>query len=396
MSSVSIGGAYRRRKRAWKGIQPSSLAMLLGFAFLLFSTIGLLITAISPYRIPLLLFLALAVSYGLFAAAYAYVSIRIHWLIIFAILPFESLVIWWLQKQVLLQPQWPSVAHSEMLIRLNWSVGLACILIVASYVLVFMVTGREGKRFFRVHAEVELAAEIHRALVPMIDLCVDGFQIYGVSVPSGEVGGDLVDAFNRPEAGGWIAYLADVSGHGVSSGVLMAMLKSAIRMSLRRNNNAPKMLEEVNEVFYSLKAPNSFATFAGIACTRDSGLEVVVAGHLPILYSTEKEVQELDTPGLPIGILPQSDFHSLSLNIRPGEILAIVTDGLTEVFNTRGEELGDSYIKRTLERERNRPLDQIAATLLAQATEWGPRSDDQSLLLVRCVDSAQFSPIAEV
>jgi phosphoserine phosphatase RsbU/P len=156
-------------------------------------------------------------------------------------------------------------------------------------------------------------------------------------------------------------------------------------MSLRQNQAAPKMLDEVNQVFYSLKAPNSFATFAAISCTAQSGLEVIIAGHLPILHCDGREVHELDTPGLPVGIRPDSDFRAASLDLKEGELLAIVTDGLTEVFNKKGIELESDYIKRTLVKECGRPLDQIANSLLAQANAWGPRSDDQSLLLVRRV-----------
>ncbi|MEO8726847.1 MAG: PP2C family protein-serine/threonine phosphatase [Acidobacteriaceae bacterium] len=364
-------------------MQTTSLVMLLGFAFLLFSTIGLLVTSGIPRHLPPPLFWTIVISYGIFAAIYAFVSIRIHWLLVFALMPLQFAENWWFQMQVRKQALLPAVAHSELAQRLDWAMGLACLLIVVSYTLVFLVMGREGKRFFKVHAEVELASEIHRALVPLISLRIGGFEIYGLSLPSGEVGGDLVDAFVRPQEGSWIAYVADVSGHGVSSGVLMAMLKSATRMSLRQNQDAPKMLDEVNEVFYSLKAPNSFATVAAISWTEERRLEVIVAGHLPILHCDGREVHELDTPGLPVGIMPESDFHALALDMKQGEVLAIVTDGLTEVFNKKGVELEDGYIKRTLVRECGRPLDQIATSLLAQAKAWGPRSDDQSLLLVR-------------
>jgi serine phosphatase RsbU (regulator of sigma subunit) len=378
-----IQDALRRRREAWSQVRTSSLVMMLCFAFLLFSTMGLLMSSLSRRHIPPLLFWSMVINYGLFAMAYAYVSIRIHWILIFAIMPFETLLNWWLQRQVEMQPLLPMVAHSELIARLDKALGLACLMIVISYTLVFVVMAREGKRFFQMHAEVELASEIHRALVPPIELRVGEFEIYGRSLPSGEVGGDLVDAFVRPEDGSWFAYVADVSGHGVSSGVLMAMLKSAMRMSLRQNQEAGKMLDEVNNVFYSLKAPNSFATLAAISFVEHRGLEIVVAGHLPILHSDGREVRDLDTPGLPVGILPDSEFRAITLALKTGEMLAIVTDGLTEVFNKKVEEAGDGYIRMILVKEHESPLELIANHLLAEANAWGARSDDQSLLLVR-------------
>lgn len=357
--------------------------MVLSFAFLLFSTIGLLITASVPRHIPLPLFWIVVLMYGVFATGYAFVSIRVHWFWVFAILPLQFLANWVLSRQVDLQTALPIAKNSEFFHRISWSLGVACLMIVASYALMFFITGREGKRFFKIHAEVELASEIHRALVPPINLRVGQFEIYGLSLPSGEVGGDLVDAIVQPRHGRWIAYVADISGHGVSSGVLMAMLKSATRMSLRQERDAPKMLDEVNEVFYSLKAPNSFATCAAIGFAEQTGTEVIVAGHLPILYCNGREVRELDTPGLPIGIMAVSDFRAMPVDFKPGEILAIVTDGFTEVFDKKGVELESGYIKRTLVTEYAQSLDRIASSLVAQANAWGARSDDQSLLLVR-------------
>ncbi len=364
-------------------MRTTSVAMVLCFAFLLFSTIGLLAISLSPRHIPPLLLWAFVLNYGVFAVGYAYVSIRIHWLLVFAIIPFEFLLNWWLQEQLLLQPVLPMVAHSELIARLDRALGLACLMIVISYVLVFVVMAREGRRFFQMHAEVELASEIHRALVPLINLRVGEFEIYALSVPSGEVGGDLVDAFVRPESGSWFAYVADVSGHGVSSGVLMAMLKSAMRMSLRQNQDMGKMLDEVNSVFYSLKAPNSFATLAAINFEEQTGLEIVVAGHLPILLSNGLGVRDLDTPGLPVGILADSEFRAITLELKTNEMLAIVTDGLTEIFNKKGEEFGDDYIRGILLKEYGGSLEQIANRVLVEANAWGARSDDQSLLLVR-------------
>lgn len=372
---------YRERAKIWKEIPRSSLVILMFFIFLLFGTVGLLGTITDFHRIPVWLLATVVLFTGVFAIGYAYVSVRIHWKWIFAIMPFQFLMNWWVNYELRLQPNLGANISAELVTRLTWTTIIAIVFLVASYTLALVFMGKEGKRYFRVHAEVQLAAEIHRALVPPLELRAGEFEIYGISLPSGEVGGDLVDAVVRD--GNWIAYVADVSGHGVSSGVLMAMLKSATRMGLRKaNTSATNMLNDVNDVFYTLKAPNAFATFASVSCT-ERGLEVIVAGHLPILHCDGKQVTELDTPGLPLGILPAADFRAAEVELKTGELLAIVTDGLTEVFAKNGDELGVDYVKRTMVGECGRPLPQIATSLMRQAREYGPRSDDQSLLLVR-------------
>jgi serine phosphatase RsbU (regulator of sigma subunit) len=98
-----------------------------------------------------------------------------------------------------------------------------------------------------------LAAEIHRVLVPTIDIKSDGFEFYGRSLPSGEVGGDLVAVFQTDR--GWIAYIADVSGHGVAPDVVMGMVKSAARMQLSSTEESAALLEHLNSVLIPIKKP---------------------------------------------------------------------------------------------------------------------------------------------
>src|SRR5688572_4839516 len=86
-------------------------------------------------------------------------------------------------------------------------------------------------RYVRAQAEIDLARDIHRVLVPAVEKRVRDFEFLGWSHASGDVGGDLVDIVEQD--GGWLGYVADVSGHGVGSGVVMGMFKSALRMRAR-------------------------------------------------------------------------------------------------------------------------------------------------------------------
>jgi hypothetical protein len=142
--------------------------------------------------------------------------------------------------------------------RLNLD-GFATIAAVGlGYVCFVYVSVTEARRYFRVHLEMELATEIHRVIVPAIDMKMGAFEFYGRSVPSGEVGGDLIDVAGTEE--NWVAYLADVSGHGVAPGVVMGMVKSAARMLLSSGDDSRHLMPRLNEVLYPLKKPDMFAT----------------------------------------------------------------------------------------------------------------------------------------
>jgi serine phosphatase RsbU (regulator of sigma subunit) len=87
--------------------------------------------------------------------------------------------------------------------------GIALALIV-SFVLLSNFVQREGTRYVRAHTEIRLATDIHRLLVPAIARRIGRFEFHGISFPSGDVGGDLIDLVEFEN--GWIAYVADVSG----------------------------------------------------------------------------------------------------------------------------------------------------------------------------------------
>ena len=159
--------------------------------------------------------------------------------------------------------------------------GMAIIFaITVGYVCFAYVSITEGRRYFRVHAEMALAAEIHQVLVPAIDSKASDFDFCGSSLPSGEVGGDLIDVFQNNR--GWIAYIADVSGHGVAPGVVMGMVKSAARMQLSSAEKTDALLEHLNSVLLPIKKPETFVTFAYLAWNGER-LEYSTAGHPPIL-----------------------------------------------------------------------------------------------------------------
>jgi len=90
---------------------------------------------------------------------------------------------------------------------------------------------------FAAHTEIELASRIQQQLVPPIQATVGSFEAYGVSLPSGTVGGDLIDLI---QADGLLcAYVADVAGHGVAAGVMMSMVKTAVRMHFMARSRPP-------------------------------------------------------------------------------------------------------------------------------------------------------------
>jgi phosphoserine phosphatase RsbU/P len=249
-----------------------------------------------------------------------------------------------------------------------------------------IVNIKEGRRYFRVQAEIELATEVHRILVPPIETRLGAWEFYGRSLPSGEVGGDLIDLAG--DADNWVAYVADVSGHGVAPGVVMGMVKSAARMLLTSGDDATHLAPRLNEVLYPLKKPDMFVTFCFLAKTRE-GLRLGVSGHPAILHfsSRANEVTQYEASNMPLGILPGGEFASVAVESEPGSLFALYTDGFVETANAAGEEYGIQRLQTEFRKFGNKPLAEVHTALVASLRRHGPQFDDQSILLIRQVSS---------
>jgi serine phosphatase RsbU (regulator of sigma subunit) len=277
------------------------------------------------------------------------------------------------------------------------ALGIGAILaIVVGYVAVINFVRREGSRYFRIQAEIELARDIHRSLVPTFERKLDGYEIFGASIPSGEVGGDLVDIAESPKE--WMAYIADISGHGVASGVLMAMLKTSIRSDLGANSSPGGLLERVHRTLYPLKMPNMFATAAVLQLLPGSkSVTYSLAGHPALMRycSNQRAIVEYASQNLPLGILPEQQFATDRLECDPGDVLLLLTDGFSEVFDLNSAELGLEPIKSAFLNVADQPLSEIFEHLRNISQSFGKQDDDQTILLVRCtVENRQDLKIA--
>lgn len=281
-----------------------------------------------------------------------------------------------------LGPMGPPLVDEALRIRLGVDVAIVVLSLVASFVVLSAFVRVEAGRYGRLRAEVDLAHQIHRVLVPPLALRVGGIEARGLSVPSGDVGGDLVDLVES--ADGWSAYVVDVSGHGVGSGLLMGMVKSAARVALRGGADLGALLTVLNSVIFDLKSPAMYATFAGLQA-RGGAISFALAAHAPILRYRPGggAVDELTMSQLPIAMFEDTQFTATPLEVRPGDLFVIPTDGLSDVFDGREQEFGMERMKTLVATYGDAPLDILERRILDAVRAHGPQLDDQSLLLVR-------------
>jgi hypothetical protein len=270
-----------------------------------------------------------------------------------------------------------STFHTRLLMFL---VGTSCL--VFGYIIGIRLVRRHERRTNLAKAELDVAATIHRTLVPDTDLRHAGFHVLGSSAASSTMGGDLLDAVPAP--GRLDIILADVSGHGVGAGIVMGMLKSASRTLLQSTPPLTDFLARLNAVLADLTQPNMFATLVALRLREDGTGDLALAGHLPVFHaSPSTSLREYANDALPLGIEPAERFPVTTITLAQGDTLLILTDGLTEVQDAAGRELGLAALRDTFAAAAHLPLPALRDALLARARQHGTQLDDQTLILVR-------------
>jgi hypothetical protein len=365
----------------------SSIVFLLG-VFLIFSTIPFVDDMTEMGREPTVRLVLSVLITGGFCVLYAFTGLSLRrgwWKAFFPIFVVHLVLVNVVAARLpnLPQPQLMDAAQiAKLHSRLRFD-GLATFLaVVFGYICFVTVSITESRRYLRVRAEIDLAMEIHKVLVPAIETKMGGYEFFGRSIPSGDVGGDLIDLAGSEEH--WVAYLADVSGHGVAPGVVMGMVKSAARMLLSSGHDTEHLLARLNEVLFPLKKPDMFVTFCFVA-KNEAGMRIGLAGHPAILLFSARsnEISQLECPNMPLGILPSGDFESSEIRPEQGDVFALYTDGFLEQANAAGEEFGLTRFQEEFQRHAKEPLEAICRSLQESVSRHGAQFDDQSILLIR-------------
>jgi phosphoserine phosphatase RsbU/P len=227
------------------------------------------------------------------------------------------------------------------------------------------------------------ASEMQNTLVPPVSYKDAAMEVHGKTVPKDEVGGDLVDLVS--DGRNVIAYVADVSGHGLRAGVLMGMAEAAMRYGLLLRQPLTRLLADISSVLGTLKEPNMYLTLAVLRFDGSKEVEYTSAGHVPLLHYQQQDgrVIRRSMSQFPLGLFASVDYMSQRIPFKTGDVFALVTDGVVEVGQDRDADLGFERVARILQEIPGHPLCDIAAAVLAEVEDHGAPQDDQTVLLVR-------------
>jgi serine phosphatase RsbU (regulator of sigma subunit) len=232
-----------------------------------------------------------------------------------------------------------------------------------------LVQAEEAAR--RYQQELAIASTIQQRLMTVTIPEVPFAQLAGRNLSCKEIGGDFFDAVNTED--GLTVVLADVSGKGVSAALLASTLQGMIYSHLIARMPLKDIMAAVNNFFTHKHIGEKYATVIIAQVRPDGDLEYVNCGHIPPLLVCNKEVIRPSHGNLPVGLLSDATYESDRCSLHAGDRLVLVTDGVTEAENARGDFFENERLETVAAKSEN--LDDIFAAV-ADFCGGTPLSDD--------------------
>jgi serine phosphatase RsbU (regulator of sigma subunit) len=256
--------------------------------------------------------------------------------------------------------------------------GMAVIItVVLGYVGFVHVSISEARRYARTQmekatldSEMAAAREVQRVMVPEDLPPIRGYAIESVYRPASEVGGDFFQLIPL-KSGSTLIVIGDVSGKGLRAAMIVSMIVGILRTVSGFTEEPAEILTELNRRECG-RTESGFATCLVLRLDDGGRLTVANAGHSPpYLNGTELAF----TGSLPLGVLETADYAQWSLEMATGDRLVLLTDGVPEARNERGDLLGFSRVESLV------GTGATARTIADAAEEYG-QNDDITVITV--------------
>ncbi|MHB8078978.1 MAG: PP2C family protein-serine/threonine phosphatase [Candidatus Krumholzibacteriia bacterium] len=260
-------------------------------------------------------------------------------------------------------------------------------------------------------SQLRQAQTIQLSLLPRELPKLDGFELAAATFPAEEVGGDIYDA-QTMETGTITVAVADASGHGLPAALQARDVITGLRMGVARDFKITATIRRLNKVINASGLSSRFVSLFYAEIEETGNVIYVNCGHCPpLVVNPAGAVFELPSNGPVLGPLPDMTYRRSFAQLRPGEVLLIYTDGLTErkrrlppgegeaapdpAAEAEQEEFGTERLIAVAREHAHRPARDLLAAVLTEVREFGggqPWEDDATLLVVRRLPATEFKP----
>ena len=242
----------------------------------------------------------------------------------------------------------------------------------------------------QIEKELHLAASIQIDLFPKTLPQLAHTEIAARNRQARQVGGDYYDVLlcHGSDHSEYLLCVADISGKGIAAALLMSNIQATLRAILAHEVDVIEIAIRTNDLLWASTPPNKYATAFLVRYDPATGAgQYVNAGHNdPVILREDGRVELLGTTGMPIGMFPKRVFEQGDLQLNPGDLLFIYSDGIPDANNISGEEFDMDRLVSALREARSRPVEEILDHMFSRLDEFvgeAPQFDDITMMVVR-------------
>ncbi len=256
------------------------------------------------------------------------------------------------------------------------------------------MTSIENARLFeetlekqRIEEELSIAREIQQRLLPRTFPEIPSFEIYGVNLPSRQVGGDYFDCIVLDPEHVAIT-IADVSGKGIPASLIMSNLQAGLHSLIAPHADIANMMFKLNNLIYAHTTYDKFITFFYAEVdVKEKSMVYVNAGHNPpYLWSKNGKLKTLETGGLVLGMMPNMMYETEKVQLNCGDALLLFTDGVTEAVDIHRKQFEEWRLEKLLSHGQNLSGRELIDKVIGELNKFAkgaPQADDITMLALK-------------
>lgn len=241
----------------------------------------------------------------------------------------------------------------------------------------------------KLERDLSLAREIQQKVLPSVMPVVPGYDLAGWSCPADETGGDIYDVV-AGDGGEVMVLLGDATGHGIGPALSVTQMRAMFRMAVRMKGALDDTVVHINEQLSDDLADNRFITaFIGRLDPASHELRYHSGGQGPLLqyHAATGQCEWREASTIPLGIMSGLPLlHPEPMMLMPGDIVALLSDGIYEYQNPEGKEYGKQRVEEVMARHADGDIIALAQAIRDAVEQFAagvPQADDMTGVLIR-------------
>jgi phosphoserine phosphatase len=241
--------------------------------------------------------------------------------------------------------------------------------------------------------QLEMARVVQMSLLPSTMPSVPGYDVYGTFRPADLCGGDTFDLAMIDQ--GLLIVLGDATGHGIAPALSVTQMQAMLRMAFRMGADLETAFLHVNNQLEAYLPDDRFVTaFIGLLDAPRNKLRYLSGGQAPILMyeAATQECRRYKPTSFPLSAMPlQAKRAAIDIDMAPGDVLVLLSDGIYEYRNAGGAEVGETRVETLIARYHELPAADLAAKVLTGVQAFAGNAmqeDDMTVVLVKRKEAA--------